>query len=112
MRQYSWLQNDLAGVDRSLTPWVVVYGHRPMYCTNSDRDDCTAYETRTRTGLPLLKWWPLEPLLAQHGVDLAGERREEGEGGLTNPLNISSLGSRAQLRETAANLQQEGGPQP
>ena len=76
MRQYSWLQNDLAGVDRGLTPWVVVYGHRPMYCTNSDRDDCTAYETRTRTGLPLLKWWPLEPLLAQHGVDLAGERRE------------------------------------
>ena len=65
MRQYSWLENDLAGVDRALTPWLVVYGHRPMYCTNNDRDDCTVFETRTRTGLPLTKWWPLEPLLAQ-----------------------------------------------
>ena len=81
MRQYSWLENDLVGVERSVTPWVVVYGHRPMYCTNNDRDDCTVYETRTRTGLPLLKWWGLEPLLAQYGVDLAGERREGREGG-------------------------------
>ena len=74
--QYSWLESDLGRVDRRVTPWVVVYGHRPMYCTNNDRDDCTIYETRTRTGLPLLKWWGLEPLLAQYGVDLAGERRE------------------------------------
>ena len=71
MRQYSWLENDLASVNRSITPWVVVYGHRPMYCTNADRDDCTKFETRTRTGLPLTKWWGLEPLLAQYGVDLA-----------------------------------------
>ena len=71
MRQYSWLENDLASVNRSVTPWVVVYGHRPMYCTNADRDDCTFFETRTRTGLPLTKWWGLEPLLAQYGVDLA-----------------------------------------
>ena len=27
----------LPKVDRSLTPWVVIYGHRPMYCTNDDR---------------------------------------------------------------------------
>ena len=46
--------------DRSVTPWLVVYGHRPMYCTNDDRDDCTKFETRTRTGLPLLKIWGLE----------------------------------------------------
>ena len=105
MRQYSWLENDLAGVDRSATPWVLVYGHRPMYCTNNDRDDCTVFETRTRTGLPLLKWWGLEPLLAQYGVDLAGERREGGrEGGLANLVHIVSVGPRAQLRETGANL--------
>ena len=105
MRQYSWLETDLAGVDRSATPWVLVYGHRPMYCTNNDRDDCTLFETRTRTGLPLLKWWGLEPLLAQYGVDLAGERREGGrEGGLTNLVHIVSVGPRAQLRETGANL--------
>mmetsp|Transcript_29082 Transcript_29082/g.94958 ORF Transcript_29082/g.94958 Transcript_29082/m.94958 type:complete len:638 (-) Transcript_29082:64-1977(-) len=29
--QYGWLQKDLAGVDRSRTPWLVVAGHRPMY---------------------------------------------------------------------------------
>ena len=67
-RQYSWLENDLASVNRSVTPWVVVYGHRPMYCTNADRDDCTKFETKTRVGLPK---WGLEPLLAQYGVDLA-----------------------------------------
>ena len=59
-RQYDWLEQDLARVDRRATPWVVVYGHRPMYCTNDDRDDCTKFETRTRTGLPLLKLWGLE----------------------------------------------------
>ena len=86
-RQYDWLEQDLARVDRRATPWVVVYGHRPMYCTNDDRDDCTKFETRTRTGLPLLKLWGLEVglnilscpvsshwlqgVLARHGVDLA-----------------------------------------
>ena len=78
--QYKWLEADLAGVDRSLTPWVVLYGHRPMYCTNTDRDDCTKYQTRTRTGLPLLGWWGLEPLLDKHGVDLAGENICRGDG--------------------------------
>ena len=29
--QYEWLQADLATVNRSLTPWLVVTGHRPMY---------------------------------------------------------------------------------
>ncbi|EDO41527.1 predicted protein, partial [Nematostella vectensis] len=29
--QYQWLQKDLADIDRSVTPWVVIGGHRPMY---------------------------------------------------------------------------------
>jgi len=29
--QYVWLQNDLAKVNRSITPWLVVEMHRPMY---------------------------------------------------------------------------------
>lgn len=39
--QVEWLTNDLASVDRTKTPWVVVLGHRPFYnsvygsvCTN------------------------------------------------------------------------------
>lgn len=26
--QYNWLQDDLESVDRSVTPWVIVGGHR------------------------------------------------------------------------------------
>lgn len=29
--QYRWLEDDLKKVDRNLTPWVVLGGHRPMY---------------------------------------------------------------------------------
>eukprot|EP00092_Neocalanus_flemingeri_P000642 GFUD01000684.1.p1 GENE.GFUD01000684.1~~GFUD01000684.1.p1 ORF type:complete len:450 (+),score=123.28 GFUD01000684.1:126-1475(+) len=69
--QYTWLEKDLTSVDRSKHPWIVLFGHRPMYCTNKDRDDCTKFETRTRTGLPLINWWGLEQLLMDYGVDLA-----------------------------------------
>jgi len=32
--QYNWLVQDLAAVNRSLTPWVVFTTHRPMYCSS------------------------------------------------------------------------------
>jgi len=31
--QYKWLERDLASVDRTKTPWVVLESHRPMYDT-------------------------------------------------------------------------------
>ena len=31
--QYVWLENDLKNVDRTKTPFVMVGGHRPMYCS-------------------------------------------------------------------------------
>merc|ERR1719494_801376 len=31
--QYKWLENDLKHVDRSITPWVILGGHRPMYAS-------------------------------------------------------------------------------
>lgn len=31
---YDWLSADLEAVDREVTPWVVLMGHRPMYCTS------------------------------------------------------------------------------
>ena len=31
--QYSWLEADLAAVDRTKTPWLVVTSHRPVYTT-------------------------------------------------------------------------------
>lgn len=55
-QQLNWLQNDLASVDRSKTPWVVVLGHRPFY--NSAGGICTNCSE------------VFEPLFHQYGVDL------------------------------------------
>ena len=33
--QHAWLAADLAAVDRTRTPWVVLMSHRPMYCSAS-----------------------------------------------------------------------------
>lgn len=30
-----WLADDLAAVDRTRTPWIVLFGHRPMYCSEA-----------------------------------------------------------------------------
>jgi len=71
--QLEWLEKDLAGVDRVATPWVVAVYHRPMYCSNSDNDECS--------NSPLN--WPsnplrvdLEPLFVKAGVDLCVEAHE------------------------------------
>lgn len=37
--QYEWIAQDLAQVDRSLTPFVVITGHRPMYTSENCTDD-------------------------------------------------------------------------
>ncbi|GAM89545.1 hypothetical protein ANO11243_075840 [Dothideomycetidae sp. 11243] len=55
-QQISWLQNDLASVDRKKTPWVIVLGHRPFY--NSAGDTCTNCTAA------------FEPLFHQYDVDL------------------------------------------
>lgn len=72
-QQFAWLKKDLAGVDRSKTPWIITMAHRPMYCSNADRDDCTKQDSVMRTGLPVLghRLFALEPLFREHGVDLA-----------------------------------------
>ncbi|CEG41438.1 iron zinc purple acid phosphatase-like [Plasmopara halstedii] len=38
VRQEAWLESDLAKANknRKQTPWLVVIGHRPMYCTSDD----------------------------------------------------------------------------
>lgn len=33
--QYKWLTADLAGVDRTRTPWLLVVLHAPWYCSNA-----------------------------------------------------------------------------
>ena len=55
--QIDFLHADLASVDRSVTPWVVVTGHRPWYSTG-------IHECK-----PCRK--AFEPILYKYGVDLA-----------------------------------------
>mmetsp|Transcript_7002 Transcript_7002/g.16780 ORF Transcript_7002/g.16780 Transcript_7002/m.16780 type:complete len:454 (-) Transcript_7002:1012-2373(-) len=35
--QYKWLEADLKGVDRRITPWVILNGHRPMYVSSTNK---------------------------------------------------------------------------
>lgn len=51
-RQLAWLRRDLqeANANRDQRPWVIAFGHRPMYCSNNDRDDCTKEESKVRHG--------------------------------------------------------------
>jgi hypothetical protein len=56
-KQFQFVQNDLSTVDRSITPWVFVFGHRQMY----------AYNIST----PENDMGDLEPLLMKYKVDIA-----------------------------------------
>ncbi|TKC40055.1 hypothetical protein EI555_019865, partial [Monodon monoceros] len=50
-------------------PWIITMGHRPMYCSSADWDDCTWRESKVRRGL-LGKFYELEDLFYKYGVDL------------------------------------------
>ncbi|XP_053608418.1 acid phosphatase type 7 isoform X2 [Plodia interpunctella] len=69
--QYHWLKKDLEKAakieNRQKRPWIVVFGHRPMYCSNSDDYDCSVEYTR----VGLYGFFGLEPLLKDYGVDIA-----------------------------------------
>lgn len=74
VKQYDWLEKDLQEAskpeNRALRPWIIVYGHRPMYCSNGNIADCSNHETLTRVGLPLVHMFGLEDLFYEHGVDV------------------------------------------
>lgn len=63
--QFTWLKNDLinANKNRKVTPWVIVMGHKPLYCTKSVMEqecDKDRYPLREQ----------LEDLFFEQGVDL------------------------------------------
>ncbi|TYZ65189.1 hypothetical protein PybrP1_000540 [[Pythium] brassicae (nom. inval.)] len=62
-RQEQWLRDDLAraNANRAQQPWIIVLGHRPMYCT-SDSANCGKKAAFLRERL--------EDLFFEHGVDL------------------------------------------
>lgn len=57
-QQLDFLAADLASVDRTVTPWLIVGGHRPWYSTGDD-NSCAPCQAA------------FEPLLYKYGVDLA-----------------------------------------
>ena len=70
--QWNWIREDLeeANKNRKQRPWIITMGHKPMYCSNKDKDDCTNNESVIRTGLPFIKTFGLEDLFYKYGVDL------------------------------------------
>lgn len=68
--QLNWLRQDLneANANRDKRPWVIAFGHRPMYCSNNDRDDCTKLNSVVREGF--------EKLFYDAGVDIIIEAHE------------------------------------
>lgn|SRR5690554_5438949 len=61
-QQYKWINRDLQKVNRSVTPWVIFFGHRPMYSSANYKSDYI---------MSLKIREALEPLLMKYKVDLA-----------------------------------------
>ena len=77
-QQYRWLQQDLtqANQERNLRPWILVFGHRPIYCTLDRNDEagiCTLDTSKVRDGVTYTygaeRVAPLESLFHTHQVD-------------------------------------------
>jgi len=59
--QLEWLDQDLAAVNRSRTPWVIVTAHRPAYCSQDYPEDRAVADHLAKA---------VDPVLAKHQVDL------------------------------------------
>ncbi|XP_041361456.1 acid phosphatase type 7-like [Gigantopelta aegis] len=74
IRQFEWLEEDLKTANlpenRAKQPWIITMGHRPMYCSNADHDDCTKDEDLVRVGVPGLHLLGLENMFEKYGVDI------------------------------------------
>ena len=63
--EIDWLVHDLekANANRKKIPWIIVFTHRPLYCSTDDkREDCTNVNSRVRKHL--------EDVFYFYGVDL------------------------------------------
>uniref|UniRef100_A0A7E4ZQ38 Purple acid phosphatase n=1 Tax=Panagrellus redivivus TaxID=6233 RepID=A0A7E4ZQ38_PANRE len=70
--QWNWLIQDLkkANENRKNVPWIITMGHRPMYCSTDDSDDCKFKESIIRKGLHGTHAYGLEKLFHTYGVDI------------------------------------------
>ena len=66
--QFAFLDQDLARA-RKEADWVIVYGHRPLYCSNLDTlSDCTSDAKVLRDGYKS-EGFGMDDLLHKHNVD-------------------------------------------
>lgn len=68
-KQLDWLVLDLKRADaqRKRRPWIVAFGHRPMYCSMPD-EDCTRNDSLVRSGF--------EDVFYHYGVDIVLQAHE------------------------------------
>nr|KAG5704433.1 hypothetical protein BaRGS_024288 [Batillaria attramentaria] len=54
VKQFRWLERDLREANkpenRAKHPWIITMAHRPMYCSNTGKDDCTKHESIVYNG--------------------------------------------------------------
>lgn len=69
--QYDWLVADLAiaNNNRTLAPWIIVNGHKPLYCTEDG--DCGSDAKLVRDGVSVngTLMYGMEDVFYQYGVD-------------------------------------------
>lgn len=66
--QLLWLTSELATIDRKATPWVIVYGHRPTYCSGIYMNQCGEEGASHYMAATLRR--RMEPLFVKAKVDL------------------------------------------
>lgn len=75
--QYLWLEQDLAAVNRTKTPWIIFSGHRSMYvdsahcCASYYDDDCVQCAEGSDVGGMEALQANIEPMLHKYRVNLA-----------------------------------------
>ena len=67
--QAAFIEKDLQGVDRRVTPWVIVTSHRPMYSTSTG-SAMDASQVINKPGMDLYLRQALQPLLVKYNVNL------------------------------------------
>ena len=92
--QWDWLDAQLARVDRSETPWLLLVPHRAMYCTKTTDPECNSEAESLRYGL-LDTFFGLEELIVKYGVDMvfAGQQvhpKHSHPHVISNSANISN----------------------
>jgi hypothetical protein len=81
-QQIDWLTKDLASVDRTKTPWLVVAGHRPWYSSGYVCQNCqTAFE-------PLFLKYKVDVALAGH-FHVYERNAPVGANGTTDPHELN-----------------------